>query len=527
MALAAETVLLRQREPTHVGSRYDGQISIATGCREGQGEFAYPSPLVALSPAGGEPYFVYSGEWSEGEKHGFGRLSFADGGYYEGNFERGEIVGEGTQQWVDGEGKPFATYTGEFYGGARNGNGRYEKEDGTIYEGQWTWNKYSGQGELLLPNGDHYIGGFRTHKYDGEGKLSSENLEYEGGFQDGKFQGKGTIVKAIDDECIFEYDGQFTAGAITGTGTGKMRRSGIVHGPAPWVDGTPVQLAKDFDLGPAESSESYLAGPLDKLKEEAAAQIEPEKDPKQKKKAEAAGKKGHQETPAETPSGPTLSIQAGSPFPAVTLRVIDQDGQALSAESGRRYRITMYKERRAPPSEEFPEGDVVVREVRFGDLRKTLVDPLDAAAEADPKGAKGGGGSRSTSRKPSKSGGQMGRQPSNSKAKSSASPKRGGKKEKGKEAEELMPQEEPPAEEAAPAEPVYEGVPSIESILSGGAASLGVAEDWLMPAHLTSGVYWLRVEDTTDFEDFELSPWSRLPVMLLPVKVAALEVAAS
>lgn len=37
----------------------------------------------------------YEGEWQDGRRHGQGRLSFKDGGFYEGEFKMGEIDGFG------------------------------------------------------------------------------------------------------------------------------------------------------------------------------------------------------------------------------------------------------------------------------------------------------------------------------------------------------------------------------------------------------------------------------------------------
>merc|ERR1719356_2169967 len=103
---AAKTLNVAQQHSNHSGGRYEGEVSVATGRREGHGAYFYPNP-----------YFTsYEGDWLDGKKHGRGRLSFEDGGCYEGAFVDGEIVGEGEQRWANGN-----SYKGQFLNGCRHG----------------------------------------------------------------------------------------------------------------------------------------------------------------------------------------------------------------------------------------------------------------------------------------------------------------------------------------------------------------------------------------------------------------------
>ena len=45
----------------------------------------------------------YDGIYVDGKKEGKGRLTFADGSYYEGEFHTNEISGFGNYYWPDGK----------------------------------------------------------------------------------------------------------------------------------------------------------------------------------------------------------------------------------------------------------------------------------------------------------------------------------------------------------------------------------------------------------------------------------------
>ena len=56
-----------------------------------------------------KPKGVYVGEKKDGERHGQGTVTYADGKKYEGQFSKGRKHGEGTQTWSDGR-----KYVGEW-----------------------------------------------------------------------------------------------------------------------------------------------------------------------------------------------------------------------------------------------------------------------------------------------------------------------------------------------------------------------------------------------------------------------------
>eukprot|EP00435_Cladocopium_sp_Y103_P076141 s2_g78.t1 len=208
---AAATIRYAQREKNHAGARYQGEISIKTGQREGKGTHYYTNP-----------YFIYEGEWLNGKKHGQGRLSFGADGFYEGSFAEGEISGKGRQQ-LNGW-----SYQGEFLRGQKHGEGTLIRADGGSYTGGWAEGKYSGHGALTLPSGETYVGGFQMHKFHGQGshRNPKQAMSYEGEFCDGLRHGHGQL-KERDGASI--YVGQFQEGRRDGQGKSTDQVSGISY----------------------------------------------------------------------------------------------------------------------------------------------------------------------------------------------------------------------------------------------------------------------------------------------------------
>jgi hypothetical protein len=463
MTYAAPTIAIKQREATHVGSRYEGEVSVKTKRREGEGTYMYPNS-----------FFTYQGQWLDGKKHGRGRLSFSDGGYYEGDFEQGEINGQGSQRWPDG-----AVYTGQFINGERHGEGRIDRSDGSTYSGTWQRNKYSGKGELTLPNGDCYIGELSNHKFHGKGVLTQPKADrrYEGLFQTGLFEGEGELR---ENGGKFVYVGQFKSGCMCGEGRGSDVPSGIVYAGA-WEANQPTRRSVSWDLrAPAtaedRAGESFVPA-SQALREEAANQLNPvDVDPKAKGKAKAKAK-GKDVAPSPEPEdtniGPSLELTAGETLPEIVLRIVDNEQQVL-CESGRRFRISMFKERREPKKEDPSTFNVLRREVRFGDMRQTYVDPLDEPpSEAPPQ-------------KP-------------------------------------PPSPSPNGEDAVAGDEEKEEGPSIgeacieDVVGEQGAITIGNSDAWLLPVHLSRLIYWLRVEDVTQIGS--QSFFEALPPLEIPVRV--------
>merc|ERR1712217_985419 len=208
--------------------------------------------------------------------------------------------------------------------------------------------------------------------------------------------------------------------------------------------------------GPRDSEESYVTV-SEKLKEEAQNQLSAVPvDPKAK--AKAAPKKGvkaAEPEPDNTPVGPELLVTIGEKLPEICLRLVDADKACVKEESGRKFRVSMFRERKAPVSagEDPNEAEILRRPVNFGDKRETFVDPLD---ENPPSG-------KATPTPPAD----------------------------GEEQEELP----------ATGDEFREGVIGGEGhALIGANETSDGSDDWLIPVHLQPGIYWIRIEDITDFQ---------------------------
>ena len=148
-----------------------------------------------------KPKGVYVGEKKDGERHGQGTVTYADGKKYEGQFSKGRKHGEGTQTWSDGR-----KYVGEWKKNKRNGLGIMTYKDGSMFDGEWKRNKpFNGKG-VFIKGPDRMEGEWKNGRMEGFGKMSNNSTKvwyksYEGEFKKGKFygQGKMTAKKMSDD----------------------------------------------------------------------------------------------------------------------------------------------------------------------------------------------------------------------------------------------------------------------------------------------------------------------------------------
>ncbi len=135
--------------------------------------------------------WVYEGQWQDGQEHGNGTLTRANGSQYAGDFENGDRSGKGT-----------ATYT-----------------DGSSYEGQWKNNIYHGQGIMKYANGDVYSGSWENQLRVGHGKMTYANGDvYIGNWVRNQRSGQGTITYANGES----YTGPWDNNVPHGTGTRKV-----------------------------------------------------------------------------------------------------------------------------------------------------------------------------------------------------------------------------------------------------------------------------------------------------------------
>lgn len=184
---------------------------------------------------------------------------------------------------------------------------------------------------------------------------------------------------------------------------------------------------------------------------------------KKKEAPPAKGAKAASPEPGEVEEviPPELVLTAGAALPAISLRLRAENGSTIVGETGRRFQVSMFKERiGAPAVDENSEPEVLRRPINFGDRRPNYRDPLDggdpvaeAKAEAERKAAA-----------------------AKAQAKAGAAPV-------------PVEDETPPPE----GEEVRDGV-----LQDTGEFVLGESEDeWFIPSHLQEAIYWLRVVDAT------------------------------
>jgi len=240
-----------------------------------------------------------------------------------------------------------------------------KKADKTTYTGQFHYGERHGQGKLQLRNGDIYTGSFHQNWYHGQGDLTQPRLKrhYVGSFKKGLFEGDGKL----QEEDFFTYKGQFSAGKFAGQGIGKDTRSGLEY-IGEWVESRPKYKSHALDLIEISSDESYLPN-AQLLREEASNQLNVVVVP-EGKKGKDKGDKGKKVPDSKKPTavieeplpptivGPDLTLTAGEELPEVIMRFVDAEDNAVSQESGRTYKITMYRERKLP-AEDMAEAEII------------------------------------------------------------------------------------------------------------------------------------------------------------------------
>jgi len=124
---------------------------------------------------------VYKGDMFANVIQGRGRLTRANGDWYEGEFENAQFNGEGEYHWRDTRLK----YKGQFRNGLIHGFGVLHNVNG-VYEGEFRKGLMSGKGILTFYNGDKYSGEFIDSSMTGYGCYTFfDGTKVIGHFEDG------------------------------------------------------------------------------------------------------------------------------------------------------------------------------------------------------------------------------------------------------------------------------------------------------------------------------------------------------
>jgi hypothetical protein len=88
-------------------------------------------------------------------------------------------------------------YSVEYRNGKKEGYGYETYPNGTKYRGYFKNGVYDGEGYYLKPSGEIYMGGFANGKYQGKGKIfSPDGSDIEAEFQNGEINGFATLTNS-------------------------------------------------------------------------------------------------------------------------------------------------------------------------------------------------------------------------------------------------------------------------------------------------------------------------------------------
>ena len=133
---------------------------------------------------------VYTGEWKNGMKDGFGIQNWPDSSVYEGEWKNDKASGKGKLIHADGD-----IYEGEWSDDKANGQGVYTHSNGARFTGMWKDDKQHGNGVENWPDGACYEGDYLEGKKCGKGKLSfADGSHYEGDFLNNDIHGYGVYI---------------------------------------------------------------------------------------------------------------------------------------------------------------------------------------------------------------------------------------------------------------------------------------------------------------------------------------------
>ena len=219
---------------------------------------------------------IYEGYFKNDYKYGRGTLYYNNNKKYEGYFERGGYEGIGIEYFKNGKrimeykkGEPEKqcygilydnnnnqiyegllidqrpkntknatilytgrydnrrAYVGDFFNYKYHGNGilYYEYEEKIYFKGIFCMEQYK-SGILYDPEGKEIYNGEFINNYPKEGKniriySLDGNLEYEGDFLNGLYDGKGKLY----EKSKIKYEGDFKRGIFQGYGKGKLYKS--------------------------------------------------------------------------------------------------------------------------------------------------------------------------------------------------------------------------------------------------------------------------------------------------------------
>ena len=144
----------------------------------------------------------YEGSFKNGKLHGFGNISYGNGGNYIGEFQNGKKHGKGTMIFGSKSNKAGDKYIGEYREGKKDGQGIFTFSDGEKYDGEWKNDKRNGIGKNVWKNGSMYIGEWKSNKQNGFGTFEFSNGDRDvGQWSENKLNGEA--IQFYSDGSIY------------------------------------------------------------------------------------------------------------------------------------------------------------------------------------------------------------------------------------------------------------------------------------------------------------------------------------
>ncbi|XP_066983934.1 alsin isoform X4 [Macrobrachium rosenbergii] len=231
------------------GRRYEGQFR--QGVYQGLGRLEVPS-------AGGVT--VYEGMWKNGKLEGKGIIRYANKDVYIGYLRESQPHGHGELKKGRFSSQAASVYTGEWSNGTKHGYGVLDEiAQGEKYLGMWQNNNRHGPGMVVTMNGVYYEGNFYQNKLTGYGLMMFEDKTYYEGElgAGGTFAGRGTLRYPSGDSI----EGTFSGSWEDGIKINGMLHKGIAP---PDEENIPKSFGK-FSVSASQKWECILQECRDKL----------------------------------------------------------------------------------------------------------------------------------------------------------------------------------------------------------------------------------------------------------------------
>lgn len=150
------------------------------------------------------------GEWNEGVLNGYTELDFKEL-FCAGFYEYGKLNGHVYCIYTD-----TAIYSGDYLNNKKEGYGDFFFNNGESYQGSWKNDMFDGLGLYIFNNGDSYIGEWKNGVQNGSGTIQTELYDFTGDIESGIISGYGEIEYNKEGDT---YKGYFEQNSKSGQGT--------------------------------------------------------------------------------------------------------------------------------------------------------------------------------------------------------------------------------------------------------------------------------------------------------------------